>query len=97
MNCPVCKAPNDTGPRCRRCRADLSLLFTLEERRRTALAEAYRSAARGQWQRALTIAEGVDALRSDDESRRLVAVAYLLQRDFARAWECYGARYAAGS
>ena len=40
MHCPVCKADNSQGPQCRRCKADLSLLFALEEQRRRTLAEA---------------------------------------------------------
>jgi hypothetical protein len=79
----------DRGPQCRRCRADLSLLFTLEAQRRQALTAAQEAAARGQWQRALAIADGADALRKDGESQRLLAVCHLLRRDFARAWKCY--------
>ena len=30
IRCPVCKAENSQGPTCRRCKADLSLLFRLE-------------------------------------------------------------------
>src|SRR5262249_17865113 len=33
MRCPVCKAENAQGPACRRCKADLSLLFAVEARR----------------------------------------------------------------
>ena len=33
LRCPVCKAENAQGPNCRRCKADLSLLFALEDRR----------------------------------------------------------------
>ena len=89
MQCPVCKADNDQGPQCRRCRADLAALFALAEQRGAALAEAYRSLARGQWQRALAIAEGAHVLRSDEETRRLLAVVYLMRRNFALAWEQY--------
>jgi hypothetical protein len=32
-----------------------------------------------------------DWLRSDAESRGLVALAHLLDRDYAGAWECYRA------
>ena len=92
MRCPVCKAENDAGSQCRRCRADLALLFALAEQRRWALAEAYRAAACGRWRRALTLAEGADALHSDEESRRLVAVGRLMERDFAGAWEYYRSR-----
>ena len=31
MICPCCKANNDSGPACRRCKADLSLLFAFEK------------------------------------------------------------------
>lgn len=89
MQCPVCRAQNEQGPNCRRCRADLSLLFALEEQRSRALAVAYWHAARGHWPRALAIADGVQVLRQDDDGRRLLALGYLLQRDFARAWQCY--------
>jgi hypothetical protein len=89
MRCPVCRAEVTQGPQCRRCRADLSLLLELDDQRRRALAEAYRAATAGQWNRALAIAGGVDALRSDGESRRLLAACRLLRRDFAGAWEEY--------
>ena len=68
MRCPACRAENDEGPQCRRCRADLSLLFALEEQRRAALTLAYRCLTEGQCSRALAIAEGVDTLRRDEES-----------------------------
>lgn len=91
MNCPVCKASNDIGPQCRRCKADLSLLFALEDQRGQALAAAYRAAAKGQWRRVTTLVEGVEELRRDAEAGRLLAISYLMQRDFARAWEQYQA------
>ncbi|MCI0461349.1 MAG: hypothetical protein L0Z62_30745 [Gemmataceae bacterium] len=89
MRCPVCRADVEQGPNCRRCRADLSLLFTLQEQRSRALATAYWYASQAQWPRALAIAEGVQALQWDEEAQRLLAVGYLMQGDFARAWECY--------
>ena len=52
MRCPVCRAENDQGPQCRRCRADLGLLFGLEKRRRQALDAARRCVAQGDPQRA---------------------------------------------
>jgi predicted ATPase len=30
LACPCCKAANDVGPNCRRCKADLSLAFAFE-------------------------------------------------------------------
>ncbi|HEV3258135.1 MAG TPA: hypothetical protein VG013_14715 [Gemmataceae bacterium] len=92
MKCPVCKAANDQGPQCRRCRADLSLLFGLEEQRQHALAEACRSAVRGHLRRALAIAEGADALRSDQDSQRLLMAVRLLRRDYGGAWRDYVSR-----
>lgn len=96
MRCPVCRAQVEEGPACRRCRADLAVLFTLEEQRRHALAAAYRCLGQGRWQRALALAEGVEALRSASDSRRLLALVYLLRRDFARAWQVYASDQPAG-
>jgi hypothetical protein len=89
--CPVCRARIDQGPQCRRCKADLSLLFTLSEQRERALTTACHFLTQGRWPRALAVAHGVEALRSDGDARRLLAVGYLLRRDFARAWQWYNA------
>jgi hypothetical protein len=89
MRCPVCKAENSQGPQCRRCKADLSLLYALEEQRGGMLAEARRCLRRGEWVTAVKHAETANWLRDDEESRRLAAVAHLLGRDFAAAWQCY--------
>jgi hypothetical protein len=89
MRCPVCKAENTQGPNCRRCKADLSLLFVLEESRRRVLAEARCSFAAADWPAAARAASEADRLQSDDESRRLVALTHLLSRDFAAAWDSY--------
>ncbi len=89
MRCPVCKADNVPPPQCRRCKADLSLLFTLEEQRRQTLAAARHSLRRGEVGEAIEHVETAEWLRDDEESRRLAALAHLLDRDFARAWECY--------
>jgi hypothetical protein len=89
MRCPVCRADNATGPSCRRCRADLSLLFEVEERRQRALAAAARYAARIEGARAAHFAAEAHLLRRDEDSRRLLAIGRLLQRDFAGAWEAY--------
>lgn len=89
MRCPVCKADNLQDPQCRRCKADLSLLFALEEQRRRMLAEARRCLYCSEWQAAARHAETADWLRGDEEARRLAAVAHLLERDFAAAWRAY--------
>ncbi len=89
MRCPVCKAENPQGPQCRRCKADLSLLFALEEQHQRMLAEARRYLRRGELEAAAKHAETANWLRGDEDSRRLAAVARLLGRDFAGAWRCY--------
>lgn len=89
MRCPVCKADNSQGPPCRRCKADLSLLFALEDQRQRALSEAQRCLRRGEWQAAVERAETASWLRNDDESGRLMAMAHLFNKDFAAAWRSY--------
>ena len=89
MRCPVCKADNSQGPQCRRCKADLSLLFTLEQQRQRSLTEARHCLQRGDFAEALRHMETADWLRGDAESKRLTAVAHLLRGDFAAAWQCY--------
>jgi hypothetical protein len=89
MRCPVCKAENTTGPQCRRCRADLSLLFALEEQRERAVASARRALGRGESGPAVTAAAAAEALRSGGDLQRLLVLGYLMGRDFARAWEEY--------
>ena len=89
MRCPVCKADNGQGPQCRRCKADLAPLFDLEAARRARLGAAREHLAHGLWPEAVACAEEADWMRRDAESHRLLAVARLLNRDFAGAWECY--------
>ncbi len=89
MRCPVCRAEVEQGPQCRRCRADLSLLFDLEDQRRRAVAIAYRYLQEGRFGSAQAVAVGIDALRHDEESMRLLALVALLQRHFPQAWEAY--------
>ena len=85
LRCPVCKADNAQGPNCRRCKADLSPLFALEDARRRTLDEARAHAAAGRWSSFLSAASEADRMRSDGQTRRLRAVGLLLTRDFAEA------------
>ena len=89
MRCPVCRAENDEGPQCRRCRADLALMFTLEQQRRQVLNAACHHLITGDVRRARALSEGARALRDDDEARRFGAVSALLCSDFAAAWRAY--------
>jgi hypothetical protein len=88
--CPVCRARVESGPQCRRCKADLSLLLALEARRETVLIQARRSLAANQPDEALTQAREAQHLRHGDDARRLIAAAYLLRREFAAAWQQIG-------
>jgi hypothetical protein len=46
-------------------------------------------AARGHGEEVLALADQADQLQQGVDSQRLRALGYLLQRDFAGAWECY--------
>jgi hypothetical protein len=89
IRCPACRADNTQGPACRRCKADLSLLFALEARREELLGQARSFVAAGQWPQARQAAEEADGLRRDEESLKLVALTALLCRDFHQAWRSY--------
>jgi hypothetical protein len=87
MRCPVCRADNTEGPECRRCRADLSLLFALESQRARLLAMASDKARQGKWHAVTWLAQEAHDLRQGSDSERILAVAWLMRRDFAKAWE----------
>ena len=89
MRCPVCKADNLETPQCRRCKADLSLLFELEERRRHLLDQARQRLVDGRAAEAVDLGFEAEDLQQDEESSRLLAVAHLLNRDYAEAWYWY--------
>jgi hypothetical protein len=89
MRCPVCRAENAEDVTCRRCKADLSLLVTLEQSRHDALEKAVRAAASGDGMRTLQHAEAAHRLRRDPDSWRWLAVGGLLIRDFELALACY--------
>ena len=89
VRCPVCRAENTAGPQCRRCRADLGLLFALEEQRELTLSAGALCAARGQGSEAARLAGRAHWLRRGPDAARLLAIGRLLQRDFAGAWQAY--------
>lgn len=91
MRCPVCNADNAQGPLCRRCRADLSLLFRLEAQQRHLLSEARQALRIGDSGRALHLVTRALAQRNDNEAQQLVAGCRLWRRDFAGAWRTYRA------
>jgi hypothetical protein len=83
--CPVCRAENDTGPACRRCRADLVPLFELEQRRADTLRSATCAASHGAGDAVLRYAHAAHQMRQGTDAFQCFAVGFLLQRDFARA------------
>jgi hypothetical protein len=85
LRCPVCKAENGERPACRRCKADLSLLWKLEDARDRRLVEARTLAAAGRWPEFLSAVSESDRMRSDEETQRLRAVGCLLTDNFAGA------------
>jgi len=88
MRCPVCRADNDDAT-CRRCKADLSLLFDVESARTDALQRAAYFAAKGDGLRTLQHAEAAHHLRRDAESWRWLAVGGLLIHDYPLAVACW--------
>jgi hypothetical protein len=89
MRCPVCRAAVEQGPQCRRCRADLSLLFALEDRRRALLQEAGQALALGRWRRVVALASEAQALRRGEDGARLLALGHLAGKNFPEAWSAY--------
>jgi hypothetical protein len=89
IRCPVCRADNDTGPTCRRCKADLAPLAELEARRALALDRAARAAALGDGDAVLRHAHAAQQLRAGPDALRWLAQAYLLRRDFLQALTYY--------
>lgn len=89
MRCPVCRAENNEGPHCRRCRADLSLLFQMEDQRSALLQMAQEEANAGNWPEVMRLADQAHALRSGEDSQRLIAIGNLMSGEFALAWNSY--------
>ena len=89
LTCPVCRAVNEQGPACRRCKADLSMLFMLEAQRGVQLGVASLTLRAGRLDAAQRMAERAGAIRRGADIYQLLAVAHLLRRDFAAAWKAY--------
>jgi hypothetical protein len=88
LPCPACRAEN-TERVCRRCRADLTLLWDLEAQRQRLLADAADALRGRDGARAIELAEGVRRLRDGPDIARLTACAYLVRGQFQRALACY--------
>jgi hypothetical protein len=85
MRCPVCRASDNKDPQCRRCKADLTLLWNLERAREQLLAKAARAAAGSDGMASWRYASQAHELQIGADSCKALAVAYLLCRDFAQA------------
>jgi hypothetical protein len=90
LTCPVCRAANDAGPACRRCRADLALCFAVEGERDQALAAARVAAVDGRLSDAVALVESAANIRPGPDADQLLAAFHLLAGDFAAAWTRYG-------
>lgn len=89
--CPCCRAANDVGPACRRCKADLSLLFAVAADRERLVSAARDQLADGNGTEALALLDQAERTWAGDDLRPLRAVAHLLNRDFPAAFACYSA------
>jgi hypothetical protein len=94
FSCPVCRAANDAGPTCRRCRADLSFVVAVEARRTHALAAARAAAGAGRWDEARARARRARELRRGPDVEQLLAALALAAGDRAAAWTHYRAAQA---
>lgn len=85
MRCPVCRANNEEGEECRRCKADLSLLFQLEAEREILLNQAMNHAVCGEWQQMLRMAQSAHELRQGEDTLQLLASGAVMVSDYAQA------------
>jgi hypothetical protein len=83
LRCPVCRADNSNGPACRRCKADLSLLIAVDERRAYHVALAQIAVRDGQLDAALEELASAEELRAGSDIHRLRSCTYLLAGDHA--------------
>jgi hypothetical protein len=75
------------GPSCRRCRADLTLCFAIEQQRDQAIAAARQSAAQGDFSTAFAHIRRADELRRGPDLTGLRAGLHLIRGNFAAAWD----------
>lgn len=95
--CPCCKAVNASGPACRRCKADLGLLFAVAAEHDALLGEAAAELRAGRATSAAGLADRALELWRTADALKLRAVAALLGRDFPAAAGWYSAAVRAGA
>jgi hypothetical protein len=89
LRCPVCNAENTSGPACRRCKADLSLLWHLEQQRATHLIDCHFALQEDRLDDALEAIQQASSIRDGDDLSRLRACVHLLAENFDGAYSEY--------
>jgi hypothetical protein len=89
LRCPVCRADNSAPPACRRCKADLSMLWTVEAERADRLRRAAAAVRTGMLDEAVEELDMAEELRQGDDVRRLRACVHLLAGDYEAALDGY--------
>lgn len=84
LRCPACRADN-VERTCRRCRADLGLLWDLEASRTQLLLHAPQAWQRGDMAAVASNAAEAAWLRAGEDSTRWTALVALAKRDFPAA------------
>jgi hypothetical protein len=85
LRCPVCRAENAGGSSCRRCRADLSLVAAIEDRRAYHIAAAATDIRNGFFDNALMQLQQAEQLRLGRDIDRTRACVQLVAGDFTNA------------
>jgi hypothetical protein len=90
LACPVCRADNSEPGNCRRCRADLSLLWSVAAERRRLLDVCRQAACAGDGEEVIRQAGRAHALRRGEDTHRYLALGHLLQEHYFDAfkWLC---------
>jgi hypothetical protein len=95
LRCPVCRADNSERT-CRRCRADLGLLWDVRAARTEALARARKAWLEGDAATAHEAAAEAARLEAGADTWRWAAVTALAQGDFVAALAAWRAATAPG-
>lgn len=95
--CPCCKAANPAGPACRRCKADLTLLFAVAAEQEHLVAEAAAHLRAGDGPAAAGLLDRALDLRRTPAALKLRAVAAVASRDYPAAVSWYSAAVRADS
>ena len=85
FTCPVCRAAQPSSDTCRRCRSDLRIVLRARRAAGAARRQALLHLAAGRWQDALRAARELHVIEPGGDSRRLMAVACLLNGEFGKA------------